>query len=164
MIENKRSISMCLVEGVRDSLGWILRIRLDFKNSDQPTITISAQLRFDPEHREKVKSTSLTKLPPPEHHYQGACMVANTATVTGSREKVVAVLLPHISSTCGEGGGSYDRNRVGQQVASWRSATSDTGPPVIKWAPGSLMFATGSSELSFWIPDLSKLGAYVGRK
>ena len=50
------------------------------------------------------------------------------------------------------------------QVASWRSATADTGPPVIKWAPGSLMFATGSSELSFWIPDLSKLGAYVGRK
>ena len=50
------------------------------------------------------------------------------------------------------------------QVASWRSATSDTGPPVIKWAPGSLMFATGSSELSFWIPDLSKLGSYVGRK
>ncbi|KAK7313984.1 hypothetical protein VNO77_39191 [Canavalia gladiata] len=50
------------------------------------------------------------------------------------------------------------------RVASWRSATSDTGPPVIKWAPGSLMFATGSSELSFWIPDLSKLGAYVGRK
>ncbi|XP_061343114.1 protein ANTHESIS POMOTING FACTOR 1 [Gastrolobium bilobum] len=54
--------------------------------------------------------------------------------------------------------------RSGKEVASWRSATSDTGPPVIKWAPGSLMFATGSSELSFWIPDLSKLGAYVGRK
>ncbi|KAK7342873.1 hypothetical protein VNO80_25831 [Phaseolus coccineus] len=54
--------------------------------------------------------------------------------------------------------------RSGKEVASWRSATSDTGPPVIKWAPGSLMFATGSSELSFWIPDLSKLGSYVGRK
>ena len=48
------------------------------------------------------------------------------------------------------------------QVASWMS--SENGPPVIKWAPGSLMFVTGSSELSFWIPDLSKLGAYVGRK
>lgn len=33
-----------------------------------------------------------------------------------------------------------------------------------KWATGSLMFATGSSELSFWVPDLSKLGSYVGRK
>ncbi|XP_028804996.1 protein ANTHESIS POMOTING FACTOR 1 isoform X2 [Neltuma alba] len=54
--------------------------------------------------------------------------------------------------------------RSGKEVASWMSATSDIGPPVIKWAPGSLMFATGSSELSFWIPDLSKLGAYVGRK
>ncbi|KAJ7953117.1 WD repeat-containing protein 82 [Quillaja saponaria] len=54
--------------------------------------------------------------------------------------------------------------RSGKEVASWMSATSDTGPPVIKWAPGSLMFVTGSSELSFWIPDLSKLGAYAGRK
>lgn len=48
------------------------------------------------------------------------------------------------------------------QVASWMSTEME--PPVIKWAPGSLMFATGSSELSFWIPDLSKLGAYVDRK
>ena len=42
--------------------------------------------------------------------------------------------------------------------------TYETEPHVIKWAPGSLVFATGSSELSFWIPDLSKLAAYVGRK
>lgn len=48
------------------------------------------------------------------------------------------------------------------QVASWMSPENE--PPVIKWAPGSLMFVTGSSGLSFWIPDLSKLGAYVGRK
>ena len=48
------------------------------------------------------------------------------------------------------------------RVVSWMSF--HTEPPVIKWAPGSLMFVTGSSELSFWIPDLSKLGAYVGRK
>lgn len=34
----------------------------------------------------------------------------------------------------------------------------------MKWAPGSLMFATGSSELSFWVPDLSKIGAFVGKK
>lgn len=45
------------------------------------------------------------------------------------------------------------------QVSSWLS--TETEPPVIKWAPGSLMFVTGSSELSFWIPDLSKIGAYV---
>ncbi|KAM3252262.1 protein ANTHESIS POMOTING FACTOR 1 isoform X1 [Capsicum chacoense] len=50
----------------------------------------------------------------------------------------------------------------GKEVASWMS--TDTEPPMIKWAPGSLMFVTGSSELSFWIPDLSKLAAYVGRK
>ena len=42
--------------------------------------------------------------------------------------------------------------------------SAENEPPVIKWAPGSLMFVTGSSELSFWIPDLSKLAAYVGRK
>ncbi|KAL3527206.1 hypothetical protein ACH5RR_011862 [Cinchona calisaya] len=52
--------------------------------------------------------------------------------------------------------------RSGKEVVSWRSTQAE--PPVIKWAPGSLMFVTGSSELSFWIPDLSKLAAYVGRK
>ncbi|KAL4577707.1 hypothetical protein LXL04_013818 [Taraxacum kok-saghyz] len=64
----------------------------------------------------------------------------------------------------GSGDGSiYAWNiRSGKEVATWMSA--ETEPPVIKWAPGSLMFVTGSSELSFWIPDLSKLAAYVGRK
>ncbi|KAI8541166.1 hypothetical protein RHMOL_Rhmol08G0040400 [Rhododendron molle] len=52
--------------------------------------------------------------------------------------------------------------RSGKEVASWMS--TETEPPVIKWAPGSPMFVTGSSELSFWIPDLSKLGANVARK
>ncbi|KAM1062635.1 hypothetical protein ACFX2A_027508 [Malus domestica] len=52
--------------------------------------------------------------------------------------------------------------RSGKEVTSWKSTENE--PPVIKWAPGNLMFATGSSELSFWIPDLSKLGSYVGRK
>ncbi|KVI08777.1 WD40 repeat-containing protein [Cynara cardunculus var. scolymus] len=52
--------------------------------------------------------------------------------------------------------------RSGKEVASWLSTENE--PPVIRWAPGSLMFVTGSSELSFWIPDLSKLAAYVGRK
>ncbi|KAL0343106.1 UNVERIFIED_CONTAM: protein ANTHESIS POMOTING FACTOR 1 [Sesamum angustifolium] len=52
--------------------------------------------------------------------------------------------------------------RSGKEVASWMSTEAE--PPIIKWAPGSLMFVTGSSELSFWIPDLSKLAAYVGRK
>ncbi|RAL52563.1 hypothetical protein DM860_017257 [Cuscuta australis] len=52
--------------------------------------------------------------------------------------------------------------RSGKEVACWMS--TDVEPPCIKWAPGSLMYATGSSELSFWVPDLSKLSAYVGRK
>ncbi|KAI3904235.1 hypothetical protein MKW92_053978 [Papaver armeniacum] len=52
--------------------------------------------------------------------------------------------------------------RTGKEVASWLS--TEVEPPVIKWVPGSLMFATGSSELSFWIPDLSKLGCYIGAK
>lgn len=52
--------------------------------------------------------------------------------------------------------------RSGKEVARW--ASTEKEPPVIKWAPGNVMFATGSSELSFWIPDLSKLGTYAGRK
>ncbi|KAL2907105.1 Protein ANTHESIS POMOTING FACTOR 1 [Bienertia sinuspersici] len=52
--------------------------------------------------------------------------------------------------------------RNGKEVASWISTEKE--PPVIKWAPGNVMFATGSSELSFWVPDLSKLGTYAGRK
>ncbi|XP_024038805.1 protein ANTHESIS POMOTING FACTOR 1-like isoform X2 [Citrus sinensis] len=51
---------------------------------------------------------------------------------------------------------------AGKGVVSWMSF--HTEPPVIKWAPGSLMFVTGSSELSFWNPNVSILGAYVGRK
>lgn len=64
----------------------------------------------------------------------------------------------------GSGDGSvYVWNiRTGKEVACWLS--SEKEPPVIKWAPGSLMFTTGSSELSFWIPDLSKLGSLVGAK
>ncbi|XP_010260433.1 PREDICTED: WD repeat-containing protein 82-B isoform X2 [Nelumbo nucifera] len=64
----------------------------------------------------------------------------------------------------GSGDGSvYAWNvRTGKEVASWMSAESE--PPVIKWAPGSLVFVTGSSELSFFVPDLSKLGSYVGTK
>ncbi|OMO57055.1 hypothetical protein CCACVL1_26037 [Corchorus capsularis] len=65
--------------------------------------------------------------------------------------------------------------RSGKEVASWMMSSepsvlnwnwvnTETEPPVIKWAPGSLMFVTGSTELSFWVPDLSKLAAYVGRK
>ncbi|KAH7575898.1 hypothetical protein JRO89_XS02G0248700 [Xanthoceras sorbifolium] len=46
--------------------------------------------------------------------------------------------------------------RSGKEVTSWPGCENE--PPLIKWAPGSLMFVTGSSELSFWIPDLSKLG------
>ncbi|KAK2662298.1 hypothetical protein Ddye_000872 [Dipteronia dyeriana] len=52
--------------------------------------------------------------------------------------------------------------RSGKEVTNWPGCENE--PPLIKWAPGSLMFVTGSSELSFWIPDLSKLGVYVGRK
>ncbi|XWS42164.1 hypothetical protein CRYUN_Cryun17cG0144600 [Craigia yunnanensis] len=49
-------------------------------------------------------------------------------------------------------------------VINWNWMSTDTEPLVIKWAPGSLMFVTRSTELSFWIPDLCKLAAYVGRK
>ncbi|XP_078440199.1 transducin/WD40 repeat-like superfamily protein isoform X2 [Wolffia australiana] len=42
------------------------------------------------------------------------------------------------------------------KVAYWSS--SDVEPPVVQWAPDSLLFVTGSTELSFWVPNLSKLG------
>jgi len=60
----------------------------------------------------------------------------------------------------GSGDGSvYAWNvRNERKVGSWKSI--DNEPPVIKWVPGMLMFGTGSSELSFWIPDLSKLGSF----
>lgn len=35
-------------------------------------------------------------------------------------------------------------------------------PAVVKWAPRRLMFASGSSVLSLWVPDLSKLDTHVG--
>ncbi|XP_021908380.1 protein ANTHESIS POMOTING FACTOR 1 [Carica papaya] len=64
----------------------------------------------------------------------------------------------------GTGDGSvYAWNvRSGKEVATWMGPKTE--PPVIRWAPGSLMFVTGSSELSFFVPDLSKLAAYAGRK
>eukprot|EP00850_Spirogloea_muscicola_P011597 SM000072S21231 [mRNA] locus=s72:477877:480329:- [translate_table: standard] len=43
----------------------------------------------------------------------------------------------------------------GQEVACWGALAGV--PSVIKWAPRRLMFASASSALSFWIPDLTKL-------
>ncbi|KAH1212516.1 Protein ANTHESIS POMOTING FACTOR 1 [Glycine max] len=84
--------------------------------------------------------------------------------ISGKHFQITQKVPDHYSFGSGDGSIYAWSVRSGKEVASWRSATSDTGPPVIKWAPGSLMFATGSSELSFWVPDLSKLGSYVGRK
>ncbi|CAI9110923.1 OLC1v1011033C1 [Oldenlandia corymbosa var. corymbosa] len=67
-----------------------------------------------------------------------------------------------VISGCGNGSVYAWSVRSGKEVSSWLS--NEMEPPVIKWAPGSLMFATGSSELSFWIPDLSKLASFAGRK
>ncbi|XP_010550460.1 PREDICTED: WD repeat-containing protein 82-B isoform X1 [Tarenaya hassleriana] len=54
--------------------------------------------------------------------------------------------------------------RSGKQVHTWSWMAHSSEPPVIKWAPGSPMFVTGSLELAFVIPDLSKLPAYAIRK
>lgn len=63
----------------------------------------------------------------------------------------------------GSGDGSvYGWNVTRGKVACW--ASTDTAPPLVKWSPANLMFTTGSSELSFWVPDLSKLGSFVGAK
>ncbi|KAL5656849.1 hypothetical protein ACJX0J_030012, partial [Zea mays] len=44
-------------------------------------------------------------------------------------------------------------------VACWES--TDVKPPRVRWSPGSLMFVTGTSELSCWVPDLSKLESFT---
>jgi COMPASS component SWD2 len=63
----------------------------------------------------------------------------------------------------GSGDGSvYAWNVRSGKVARWGS--TDSEPPLIRWAPGSLMFLTASSELSCWVPDLSKLGSFTVSK
>lgn len=48
----------------------------------------------------------------------------------------------------------------GREVACW---TNDgVIPAVVKWAPRRLMFASGSSVLSLWVPNLSKLVSLAG--
>ncbi|CAN6338026.1 unnamed protein product [Urochloa humidicola] len=64
----------------------------------------------------------------------------------------------HIISGSGDGS-VYAWNVRNGKVARWGS--TDNEPPLVRWAPGSLMFVTGSSELSCWVPDLSKLGSFT---
>ncbi|KAF0932883.1 hypothetical protein E2562_013088 [Oryza meyeriana var. granulata] len=64
----------------------------------------------------------------------------------------------HIISGSGDGS-VYAWNVRSGKVARWGS--TDNEPPLIRWAPGSLMFLTASSELSCWVPDLSKLGSFA---
>ncbi|KAM3311249.1 hypothetical protein ACQJBY_031740 [Aegilops geniculata] len=68
----------------------------------------------------------------------------------------------HIISGSGDGSVYAWSVRSGKKVARWGS--TDSEPPLIRWAPGSLMFLTGSSELSCWVPDLSKLGSFAVTK
>ncbi|XP_062196496.1 protein ANTHESIS POMOTING FACTOR 1-like isoform X1 [Phragmites australis] len=67
----------------------------------------------------------------------------------------------HIISGSGDGS-VYAWNVRSGKVAHWGS--TDNEPPLVRWAPGSLMFLTGSSELSCWVPDLSKLGSFAVTK
>ncbi|RCV18289.1 hypothetical protein SETIT_3G288400v2 [Setaria italica] len=67
----------------------------------------------------------------------------------------------HIISGSGDGS-VYAWNVRSGKVARWGS--TDNEPPLVRWAPGSLMFVTGSSELSCWVPDLSKLGSFTVTK
>nr|CAB3472390.1 unnamed protein product [Digitaria exilis] len=64
----------------------------------------------------------------------------------------------HIISGSGDGS-VYAWNVRSGKVARWGS--TDNEPPLVRWAPGSLMFVTGSSELSCWVPDLSKLPSFT---
>lgn len=89
----------------------------------------------------------------------------NVKPIISSNSTLEASLSPEgmfVLSGSGDGSVHAWSVRSGQEVANWMLYGME--PPMIKWAPGNLMFATGSTELSFWVPDLSKLAAYVGRK
>ncbi|EER97839.1 protein ANTHESIS POMOTING FACTOR 1 [Sorghum bicolor] len=47
------------------------------------------------------------------------------------------------------------------KVARWESIDTNTKPPRVRWSPGSLMFVTGTTELSCWVPDLSKVESFT---
>uniref|UniRef100_A0A804Q726 Transducin/WD40 repeat-like superfamily protein n=1 Tax=Zea mays TaxID=4577 RepID=A0A804Q726_MAIZE len=64
----------------------------------------------------------------------------------------------HIVSGSGDGS-VYAWNVESGKVACWES--TDVKPPRVRWSPGSLMFVTGTSELSCWVPDLSKLESFT---
>ncbi|XP_066381021.1 protein ANTHESIS POMOTING FACTOR 1-like [Miscanthus floridulus] len=64
----------------------------------------------------------------------------------------------HIISGSGDGS-VYAWNVESGKVACWES--TDTKPPRVRWSPGSLMFVTGTTELSCWVPDLSKLESFT---
>lgn len=97
--------------------------------------------------------------------FRGTLLWTYTVKPVSSYSTLEASFSPEgnfVMSGSGDGSVYAWSTRTGKEAASWLSTENE--PPVIKWAPGSLMFVTGSSELSFWIPDLSKLAAYVGRK
>ncbi|KAG6399800.1 hypothetical protein SASPL_141285 [Salvia splendens] len=97
--------------------------------------------------------------------FRGTLLATHNVKPVSSNSTLEASFSPEgtfVISGSGDGSVYVWSVRSGKEVASWMSTEAE--PPVIKWAPGNLMFVTGSSELSFWIPDLSKLAAYVGRK
>ncbi|KAL1569738.1 hypothetical protein AAHA92_01178 [Salvia divinorum] len=97
--------------------------------------------------------------------FRGTLLSTHNVKPVSSNSTLEASFSPEgtfVISGSGDGSVYVWSVRSGKEVASWMSTEAE--PPVIKWAPGNLMFVTGSSELSFWIPDLSKLAAYVGRK
>ncbi|KAJ7545674.1 hypothetical protein O6H91_08G005500 [Diphasiastrum complanatum] len=61
----------------------------------------------------------------------------------------------YIVSGSGDGSLRGWNAATGAEVACW----TNTGgvPAVVKWAPRRLMFASASSVLAFWIPDIGKL-------
>ncbi|GAB2271153.1 hypothetical protein Dimus_005999 [Dionaea muscipula] len=97
--------------------------------------------------------------------FRGTLLSTFSVKPISSNSTLEATFCPEgMYAVSGSGDGSVHAWNVhtGKEVTGWMC--NEKEPPLIKWAPGTLMFATASSELSFWIPDLSKLGAYVGRK
>ncbi|KAK7338971.1 hypothetical protein VNO77_19606 [Canavalia gladiata] len=113
MTENKRNLSMCIEEGdVRDRAGWVSRI---LTNPPPPSPPYSDLIQ----DKGGLSTAKLVdQAAPIELLNQGACKVVNTGTMTVSRDKMVAVLLPHISSTCGKGEGATARTWL-QTTGLW---------------------------------------------
>ncbi|GBG80429.1 hypothetical protein CBR_g30894 [Chara braunii] len=90
------------------------------------------------------------------------CFTLTPAENGGTLEASFSPDCRFVISGSGDGSLRVWSTVTGDEVVSW---TNHAGvPAVVKWAPRRLMFASASSVLAFWIPDLSKLATQLEMK